>query len=100
MLYKFKSKNMGDVIMLELNGRQVLEIIGKSPGPRGIILPEQMPSAVEALEAAIKLDEVEKEKEKNDDGLAEGVRLRYRAKPFIDMLRWNIKAGQEVVWGV
>ena len=65
-------------------------------------MPEQMPSAVEALEAAIKLDEVEKEKEKekNDDGLAEGVRLRYRAKPFIDMLRWNIKAGQEVVWGV
>ena len=100
MLYKFKSKNMGDVIMLELNGRQVLEIIGKSPGPRGIILPEQMPSAVEALEAAIRLDEVKKEKEKNDDGLAEGVRLRYRAKPFIDMLRWNIKAGQEVVWGV
>ena len=100
MLYRFKSKNMGDVIMLEFNGRQVLEIIGKSPGPRGIILPEQMPSAVEALEAAIKLDEVEKEKEKNDDGLAEGVRLRYRAKPFIDMLRWNIKAGQEVVWGV
>jgi len=102
MLYKFKSKNMGDVIMLELNGRQVLEIIGKSPGPRGIILPEQMPSAIEALETAITLEEEtrKQEKEKNDDGLPEGVTLRQRAKPFIDMLRWNTKAGQEVVWGV
>ena len=102
MLYKFKSKNMGDVIMLELNGRQVLEIIGKSPGPRGIILPEQMPSAIEALETAITLEEAKRkqEKEKNDDGLPEAVSLRQRAKPFIDMLRWNIKSGQEVVWGV
>lgn len=98
MLYKFKSKNMGDLIMLELNGRQVLEIIGKSPGPRGIILPEQMPEAIKALEAAIVLEEAKKEN--GDHGLPEGIGLRQRAKPFIDMLRWNIKAGQEVVWGV
>ena len=102
MLYNFKSKNMGDVIMLELNGRQVLEIIGKSPGPRGIILPEQMPDAIKALEAAIVLEEAKKEmeKENGDDGLPESIGLRQRAKPFIDMLRWNITAGQEVVWGV
>ena len=29
MLYKFKSKITGDVIMLEPSGRRVLEIIGK-----------------------------------------------------------------------
>ncbi|MEN9376283.1 MAG: hypothetical protein RL710_1440, partial [Pseudomonadota bacterium] len=29
MLYKFKSKITGDVIMLQPNGRRVLEIIGK-----------------------------------------------------------------------
>ena len=32
MLYKFKSKAAGDLIMLEPNGRRVLEIIGKDPG--------------------------------------------------------------------
>ena len=53
MLYKFKSKDHGDVIMLEANGRRVLEIIGKHPGPTGIILPEQMPAAIKALEDAI-----------------------------------------------
>jgi hypothetical protein len=29
MLYKFKSRSTGDLIMLEVNGRQVLEILGK-----------------------------------------------------------------------
>ena len=53
MLYKFKSKNAGDVIMLEPNGRKVLEIIGKDAGPKGIILPEQMPAAIQALQDAI-----------------------------------------------
>jgi len=98
MLYRFKSKNMGDVIMLEPNARQMLEIIGKTPGPKGIILPEQMPAAIQALESAIKLEE--SRKEKDGDGLPEGVGLHQRAKPFIDMLRWNIKVEQEVVWGV
>ena len=37
MLYKFKSRVTGDLIMLEPNGRQVLEIMGKDPGASGII---------------------------------------------------------------
>lgn len=97
MLYRFKSKNMGDVIMLEVNGRQILEIIGKTPGPKGIIQPGQMPAAIQALEAAIALEDSSVE----DGGVVpEGVGLHQRAKPFIDMLRWNHKADQEVVWGV
>lgn len=97
MLYRFKSKNMGDVIMLEANGRQILEIIGKTPGPKGIIQPAQMPAAILALKAAIALEDSSEE----DGGvLPEGVGLHQRAKPFIDMLRWNHKADQEVVWGV
>jgi hypothetical protein len=39
MLYKFKSKATGDVIMLEPQGRQILQIMGKDPGLKGIILP-------------------------------------------------------------
>ena len=53
MLYRFKSKNLADVVMLEPNGQRVLEIIGKAPGPQGIILPEQMPAAMVALRASI-----------------------------------------------
>jgi hypothetical protein len=44
MLYKFKSKAAGDLIMLQANGERMLQIIGKEPGPKGIVLPEQMPA--------------------------------------------------------
>lgn len=98
MLYRFKSKDMGDVIMLEPNGRQVLEIIGKKPGPQGIILPEQMEAAIKALEAAIALEESNDEVDVSET--AEGLGLHQRALPFLAMLRTNLKAGQQVVWGV
>ena len=107
MLYKFKSKAAGDLIMLEPNGRRVLEIVGKDPGPKGIILPEQMPAAIQALEAAIALEEAQ-QKAAMEEARAEGkvpprfgaVSLRQRAVPFIDMLKRCSAAGKEIVWGV
>ena len=46
MLYKFKSKAAGDVIMLPANGKRMLEIIGRANGrdyeATGILQPEQM----------------------------------------------------------
>ena len=98
MLYKFKSREAGDVIMLEANGRQILEIIGKQAGPKGIILPDQMPAALAALDAAIALEKSSHEEAGNMH--PEGVGLHQRALPFINMLKMNHKAGEEVVWGV
>ena len=95
MLYKFKSKATGDLIMLEPNGRQVLEIIGKEAGPKGIILPAQMAAAASALEAAIAREEAEKSVDSS-----KSVTLRQRAVPFLDMLRRAGDAGEEIVWGV
>lgn len=107
MLYKFKSKAAGDLIMLEPNGRRVLEIIGKDAGPKGIILPEEMPGAIGKLENAIAQEEAEHQGA-IDEAKAKGqvppkfdaVSLRQRAVPFIDMLKRCEKAGKEVVWGV
>jgi hypothetical protein len=107
MLYKFKSKAAGDLIMLEPNGRRVLQIIGKDPGPKGIILPQDMPAAVSALEQAIAAEEAE-HKAAIDEAKAKGevppkfdaVSLRQRAVPFIDMLRRCAQADHEIVWGV
>ena len=97
MLYKFKSKNAGDLIMLEPHGRHILEVIGKEPGAKGIILPGQMLAAIAALDAAIKLEESADDYAGPPQGDAPG--LRQRAMPFIDMLKRNEKAGSEVVWG-
>ncbi len=93
--------------MLEPNGRRVLEIIGKDPGPKGIIEPVQMPAAVQALEAAIAKEEADQQAlaaEARAKGETpprfDAVSLRQRAVPFLDMLRRCEKAGEEIVWGV
>ena len=102
MLYKFKSKNAGDVIMLEANGRTVLGVIGKDAGPTGIILAAQMPAAIKALQDAIALEESKDQVQDREDDAVHGDApgLRQRAMPFIDMLKRNHKANTDVVWGV
>lgn len=107
MLYKFKSKAAGDLIMLEPNGRRVLEIIGKDPGPTGIIQPPEMAPAIAALEQAITDEEarqqamVEEARAKGEEPPRfEAIGLRQRAVPFIDMLKRCGQAGKEIVWGV
>ncbi len=107
MLYRFKSKATGDVVMLEPNGKRVLEILGKDPGAPGIILLEQMPGAIDALKAAVVQEEAEHERQKQeaqangeDEPEAERVSLRTRVAPFIDMLNHCIRERCEVVWGV
>ena len=105
MLYKFKSKNTGDVIMLEPHGRQVLEIIGKDAGPKGIILPEQMPAALLALRAAIAQEELPERQQQLAQNAEQksqlpAIALRHRALPFMQMLEACYRQGDSVVWGV
>lgn len=108
MLYRFKSKNAGDVIMLEPNGKRLLEIIGKEPGPKGILLVDQMPQAIAALQAVVAQEELEfaqaraafEAGQTREMPEGEGVSLRQRVQPFIDMLRVCLHHGDPVVWGV
>lgn len=107
MLYKFKSKSAGDVIMLEPHGRLLLEIIGKTPGPTGIILPEQMAAAQAALAHAIAEDEARRQAEAkearaqgSEPPKSDGVSLRQRAAPLLEMLRRSLQAQREITWGV
>ena len=104
-MYKFKSKNAGDVIMLEPYGRRVLEIIGKGGAHKGIILPEQMPAAIAALQAAIEHEEADRKaadkKEKDEASAhADGLGLRQRTLSFIHMLQSCRQSGDEIMWGV
>ncbi len=119
MLFKFKSKANGDLIMLEPNGRRVLQIIGKDPSSTGIILPAQMPAALAALESAIASEEAaiteakaaaklnaknafsdEIETTKTTYSSSDTVPLRLRALPFMELLKSSHSAGVEIVWGV
>ncbi|MDE2617226.1 MAG: DUF1840 domain-containing protein [Burkholderiales bacterium] len=108
MLYKFKSRAAPDLIMLEPNGRRVLQIVGKPvDAKQGILLPADMPAAIAALEAAIAHEEAARRAAEAEAAAKgeevpepESVSLRQRATPFIDMLRRCEKAGKEIVWGV
>ena len=107
MLYKFKSKATGDLILLEPQGRQFLSLIGKAVEPKGIIEPDQMPEAIKALQDAVAMEELQ---QADDVAQAkaqgqtppkfEAISLRQRTKPIIDMLQRCHQAGQPVVWGV
>lgn len=102
MLYKFKSKNTGDVIMLEATGRQMLEILGKDAGPTGIILVDQMPAAITAVEAAV-ANEERRANEAAEQGVTpvtDEPALRQRAVPFLDLLRHCHQNGDNITWGV
>lgn len=109
-MYKFKSRATGDLIMLEPNGRQLLKIIGKlDPNVpfKGILLPTEMPAAIAALEEAIVQEELRR-KQREEAALEagetapapEGISLKLRALPFIEMARRCIQADKEIVWGV
>jgi hypothetical protein len=110
MLYKFKSKATGDLIMLEPNGRQILRIVGKDDTDsltKGILLPADIPAALTALEVAIREDEAQQqlraqESAEQNEGSAqtERISLRQRAAPFIEMLKRCLKEDHELVWGV
>ena len=104
MLYKFKSDAGADVIMLEANGRQVLEIIGKGPDAKGILLPEQMAAARAALEAAIAREEAQGKPTDEDDEESQAapkrISLRMRARPLVMLIEHSAKAKVPITWGV
>ncbi len=109
MLYKFKSKAGGDVIMLGPDGDRLMRIIGREPAAKGILLVADLPAALRALEAAVLAEEqagaavpVESDgaqPEPREPGAAR-VALRQRAWPLMDLIRRALSTEHDVVWGV
>ena len=57
MIYKFKSKATGDLVMTGPVGDRLLGLIGKEAASQGIIETPAMPAAIRALETAVSEDE-------------------------------------------
>jgi len=119
VIYKFKSKASGDVIMLAAHGERTLRLLGREPAPKGIIEVPALPAAIAALEAAIAAAEAAASGASGASGAPgsagaarapEGepplepgetpVTLRQRLWPMIELLRRSAAAGVPVVWGV
>ena len=104
MIYKFKSKAAGDVIMLGPNGDQALRIIGKPPAAAGIIEVAAMPAAMAALEQAIAAEDAARSEPQDGDAKSQTsndrVSLRQRAWPLVEMMKRSHAEGADIVWGV
>jgi len=94
MLFKFKSKVTGDLIMLEPDAKRLLKIMGREDQVKGIFLSDQLPAAIASLESAVAQEEVE--------GLNDPkqISLRQRSLPMLKMLKQCLGQSADVVWGV
>jgi hypothetical protein len=102
VLYKFKSKAAGDVIMLGPNGDRVMRLLGRDPSPRGIFEVETMGALVARLEQAVAADEAARRhaaEAVDDQTKGESVSLRQRVWPLVEMLRRCHGARQVITWG-
>jgi hypothetical protein len=122
MLYEFKSRAAGTVVMTGPVAEQLLAIVGKAPGPRGIFTVEQMPPALAALQAAVDQETADLAAaaqtsprsgprvggeasaagggDPEDPRQPPPVSLRQRAWPLMDLLRTAQAKGKDVTWGV
>ena len=105
MLYRFQSRASPDFVMLEVHARQLLDIVGKSVAPQGIITVEQIPGAISALEGALAREGANAHN--HDDYAVEGhandaekqhVGLHQRAAPLLHMLRDSKADNKDVTW--
>ena len=107
MIYKFKSKAAGDLIMLGPNGDALMRALGREPAAQGIIEVAAMPAAIEAIHAAIAADEAlqaqaQAEAAARGQSLParQGISPRQRMGPMLDMLGRAMAAGEPIVWGI
>jgi hypothetical protein len=105
MLVTFQSTASPDVVMLRDLAQYLLGLIGKRLEDRGVIVHDELPVAIDRLEAAI-----------SDGATAEATveplhfssgnhresrnRLSQRAWPFLDMMRAARKSDADIIWGL
>jgi Domain of unknown function (DUF1840) len=102
MIYEFKSRATGSLVMTSDVAEALLHIIGKQKGPQGVIVPDAMLAAIDALNKAITLQtraDGSKDQADDDEGKPK-ISLAQRALPFIEMMQRAHSAGKEITWGV
>lgn len=117
MLITFKSKNSGEVFMLDKHALAVLKVAGRDYEElpkEGVFTAEQLVDAIAKLREAIQEDENkdlhsyavhDKEEEEREEEerekkhpMLEGVSFSQRAYPLLNMFENAQKKGDEVIW--
>lgn len=106
MLYKFRTKDAADVIMIGSAGDHLLKLMGREPQAAGIFEAAHLTTALAALEQAIREDEAaqaqaqaEAQAEGRELPARAGVSLKQRAWPLMEMMRLAAQRQHDIVWG-
>jgi hypothetical protein len=107
MIYKFKSKAAGDVIMTAPVGDRLLRLMSREPAPKGIFQAADLPGLIATLERAIQAEEAAVQEaielaksEGRPAPRSQEVSLRQRAWPLIEMMKRAHAEDHDIVWGV
>lgn len=111
MIYEFTTRAGGRITYASVTGAQILHLIGKQPGPRGVIVVADLPAAIAALESAVERERTQPVAERkvvephagDDDEDREReppVSLAQRAFPMLDLLRFAARENVDVTWGL
>ena len=117
MIYEFKCRATGSVVMTQAVGERILQTIGKPAEPKGIITLAQMDAALAALRQAVAAEraamaqgraQARAEQSRPDkdvdahteEGRLPGISFSQRAQPFIEMLERAQAGGRDITWGV
>ncbi len=87
--------------MLGPNGDQVMRLVGREPAAKGIFEVAHMPQLISTLEQAVAADDAARQPDDGTDAPArgDGVSLRQRVWPLVDMLRRCLAAKEVITWG-
>lgn len=114
MIYEFQTAAGGKITYTDVVGAQLLHVIGKNPGPRGVITVDEIPGALAALDAAVARERARQAEDRRtlephasgdtDDederDKAPVVTLAQRAFPFVDLLKFALREKENVTWGI
>ena len=111
MIYRFSSRHDGDVVMTQPVAERVLQAIGKDLTREGIVTAEQLPAALQALQAAVAADDASRTGRDDDEAAAEAdasddrggagrdaVSLRRRVWPLVEMFKRAQAHDEPVTW--
>ena len=102
MALTFRTKACGDVTMLDANAKQVLAIIGKEFGVRGVITAAEAATAAAKLRDAVAAESGDRgpDEDREPEAARNWVPLKTRVQPFVEMLDRAHARGADILWGV
>ena len=99
MLVTFTTSAYADITMFGDVALHLLKLMGHSATVPGALLAEDIPAALQRLEAAVEADKQSPEPEQSEEGEEdEAVSLSHRALPLIELLKAAAKEKCNVMW--